>query len=193
VSDEPRGDFALDAEATKRMSRFSFGAMIAFALTFIVLGIVQIEPSAWWEWALIVVPFTLAVAPAGIMAASRLGRLRGNPVLVLSDDGIEVQRGGLWTLLPARDVPARDVIPWTRIRDVHEHAGGVVVDHEDYRRPLLRRVLGPSAPAGEVISVHPLEDGDRDPYKLLIQWNEARLVAAVRTDRLGSPPSEKVT
>jgi len=185
---EPRGEFSLDPTLQKRIA----AATLAPAVVLIPLACWRLWPIDWWGWAIILPVLLLALSPSWIMGLSHLGRLRGNPTLVFSRRGIEIQRGGLWTILPFVSKPERDVIPWGAIRDVRPSGSGVYVDYDGHKPSRIRRLLGIETGKGELLFFASMLRDDSNPFELLAEWHEERLFAEIRADRLASSGRNKL-
>lgn len=132
-----------------------------------------------------------ALAPPCIAGLSLVGGLRGGPPLKITEEGIELTRGFLWTLIPFLPVPeTRNVIPWADIQAIEPLRGmetAVLIQRRGDRKRWWERIgVSAKRPAGRVVDLSFFKGNPEDLGRSLLAWSEARLRLEVNRARVES-------
>ena len=131
------------------------------------------------------------LAPPCIAGLSLVGRLRGGPLLTISEDGIELTSGFLWTLIPLLPLPEkRTLIPWAEIQAIEPIRGletAVVIQKRGDRKRWWERIgVSAKRPPGRAINLSLLKGRPRDLQRALVDWGEERLRQEIHRARTES-------
>lgn len=169
---------------------------VLFALIVVVAGVLESDPVTRVEWVRVLATFSLGASPLLAMGGYVAGRLRGGPALEVSEDGLRIQRGGLWTVVPFVPVPEPELLPWSDIVSIEPMPRtdqAVVIRMRGRSERWWDRLLPIETPRGVRLGLSFIEGDPSHVVGDLVGWSEHRLELEVRRDSTalrpgGTPP-----
>jgi hypothetical protein len=164
---------------------------VVIALGMILFGVLEVDPSGAAEFWTVVGVFLFASSPFWVIAAAFLGWLRGGPLLEVTDEGLYMQRGGLWTIWPFRRVPEPEFLAWSEIVEIESLPRtdrAVVIRVRGRRDRWWEKLLPLGMPHGIRMELALVEGDPTALTRDLLHWSEHRLAIEVQAGLAALPP-----
>jgi hypothetical protein len=168
---------------------------LVVALGMVVFGVLESDPASAAEFWRVVGVFLFGSGPILVIAGVALGWLRGGPLLEVTEEGLYIQKGGLWTIWPLRRVPNPEFLAWSEIAEIERmpRTNRAVVIRVRGRRDRWWEKLWPlGMPKGIRLGLTLVEG---DPVALtrdLVGWSEHRLALEVQAGLAELPREDPV-
>ena len=166
---------------------------VLVALGMVVFGVMETDPASAAEFRTAVGVFLFGATPILAIAAFALGWLRGGPLLEVTDEGLYLQKGGLWTIWPFLRVPEPDFLAWSEIAEIEmmPHTNRAVVIRVRGRRDRWWEKLLPlGMPRGIRLGLTLVEGDQVTLTRDLVRWSEHRLALEVQAGLAELPPAD---
>lgn len=169
---------------------------VLFALIPAVAVVLEFDPVTRAEWLRVLAVAFIGASPLLAMGLYVAGRLRGGPALDVSEEGLRIQRGGLWTVVPFLPVPEPELLPWSEIVSIEPMPRtdrAMVIRRRGRSERWWDALLPLEMPRGVRLGLSFIEG---DPARVvgdLVRWSEHRLELEVWSDSTalrpgGAPP-----